>query len=43
MTGHLRSSGTNAKFIGELKMCVVVGVNVVLHLFNNHVSCYCIK
>ena len=37
MTADLRSSGTNAKFIEELTIRVIVGVNA-LHLFNNHVG-----
>ena len=37
MSGDLRSSGTNTKFIEELTIRMIVGVNVVLHLFNSHV------
>ena len=38
MSADLRSSGTNAKFMEELTIRVIVGVNAVLHLFSSHVG-----
>ena len=38
MAADLRSSGTKAKYIEELTIRVIVGVNVALHLFKSHVG-----
>ena len=38
MPADLRSSGTKAKFIEELTIRVIVGVNVALHIFKSHVG-----